>query len=548
MHRISLAVVIGILASPTLWSGGVPPARLQLLTRGINIDNWFSSYSDPKRYATRLTESDFLLIKETGLSVIRLTIAPEVLYNDADPAALRDPIRRVDNAVRMALDAGLSVIVDPIHGTSSHNDFENRLAHEASFRARVEMFWETLAHRYAAYSTERVFFEVMNEPHLSTVEKIDAGWWAPVQERLASAIRRGAPENTIIATGESWGGINGLLSLKPLADANVVYSFHWYEPFTFTHQGAEWTGEIQKQLAGIPYPSSPEAVSAAVGALQDAKARDQVRRYGQERWDAARIRKELSRAANWGAAHGVPVFCGEFGVYKKVSPVEDRQRWISDVRASLEVLHIGWAMWEYDQGFGMADYRDRAHFKGRTVDDRTLEALGLKAVSGMNATAPVPLESFISGQLSKLIMPVEDWGTLWTRDPGMGSLQVEYDDAGAPLAVHLAYRGFRDWALSTGYRIPVRPGEKLRLASRAIVAPAAVPGPSGSVSLEAVAYDEKGAVLDWSYGAVSPATGSAPQPMSTELTIEQGVTAIEPRWSGRGPNEAIMQQIELERE
>ncbi len=548
VQRVTLAIVLAILASPMLWSGGVPSARLQLLARGINIDNWFSSYSDPKRYAHRLTESDFSLIKETGISVVRLTIAPEVLYNDAVPETFLDPIRYVDKAVRMALDAGLAVIVDPIHGASSNNDFESRLAHDAAFRSRVESFWEALARRYAAYSTERVFFEVMNEPHLSTVEKIDAGWWPPAQERLAEAIRRGAPQSTIIATGESWGGINGLLALKPLADGNVVYSFHWYEPFTFTHQGAEWTGEIQKQLAGIPYPSSPEAVAAAAGILRDAKAREQVRWYGQERWDAARIRKELSRAADWGSSHSVPVFCGEFGVYKKVAPAEDRLRWISDVRTSLEVLHIGWAMWEYDQGLGMVDYRDRAHFKGRTVDVGCLQALGLEMVSGTSAREPVPLESFNAGSMPKLIMPIEDWGMLWTRDPGAGTLRIDYDAAGAPTAVHLLHRGTRDWALGTGYRIPVKPGEKLRLAARAVVIPAAVPSPSGSVSLEVVAYDGKGAVADWSYGAASPATGSSPQPVATELSIEQGIAAIEPRWSGRGPCEAILEQIELERE
>ena len=399
MQRLPLAIVLACLASPTLWSGGLPIARLQLLSRGINIDNWFSAYSDPKRYPTRLSQSDFSLIKETGISVIRLTIAPEVLFNDAEPAVFRDPIRYVDKAVQMALDAGLAVIVDPIHGTSSNNDFEGRLARDPAFRSRIETFWETLARRYAAYSTERVFFEVMNEPHLSTVEKIDTGWWPPVQERLAAAIRGGAPENTIIATGEKWGGIEGLLSLKPLADGNVVYSFHWYEPFTFTHQGADWAGEIQKQLAGIPYPSSPAGVTAAADSLKDMKGRDQVRRYGQDRWDADRIRKELSRAAQWGRAHGVPVFCGEFGVYKKVSPVEDRLRWISDVRASLEELGAGWAMWEYDSGFGFVNYQDSAHFKGRSVDVRCLQALGLRTPAGGNALAgePLPMAGFISG-------------------------------------------------------------------------------------------------------------------------------------------------------
>ncbi len=51
----------------------------------------------------------------------------------------------------------------------------------------------------------------MNEPHLSAREKVDPSWWPPIQEALAAAIRRGAPASTIIATGERWGGIDGLL-------------------------------------------------------------------------------------------------------------------------------------------------------------------------------------------------------------------------------------------------------------------------------------------------------------------------------------------------
>jgi len=38
MQRASLAIVLVILASPMLWSGGVQPARLQMLSRGINIE------------------------------------------------------------------------------------------------------------------------------------------------------------------------------------------------------------------------------------------------------------------------------------------------------------------------------------------------------------------------------------------------------------------------------------------------------------------------------------------------------------------------------
>ena len=160
----------------------------------------------------------------------------------------------------------------------------------------------------------------MNEPHLSAREKVDPSWWGPVQESLAAAIRRGAPLNTIVVTGERWGGIDGLLELKPLADRNVVYSFHWYDPFTFTHQAADWAGPLQAQLAGIPYPSSPAAVLDPLKGLADPRARSLVEQYGREAWNEARVRAGLKRAVDFAEPRHLALFCGEFGVYRKAAP------------------------------------------------------------------------------------------------------------------------------------------------------------------------------------------------------------------------------------
>ena len=43
--------------------------------------------------------------------------------------------------------------------------------------------------------------------------------------------------------------------MKPLSDHNVVYEFHDYEPFPFSHQGADWDDTWQK-LHDIPYPAA----------------------------------------------------------------------------------------------------------------------------------------------------------------------------------------------------------------------------------------------------------------------------------------------------
>jgi aryl-phospho-beta-D-glucosidase BglC (GH1 family) len=529
---------------------GVPASSLHLLSKCINIDDWFSQYSPPARYATRLGPSDFALMRSAGFTALRLTIEPRLLFDEADPSVPKPAILYVDRAVRLALDAGLGLVFDPIHGSSNDDAFERSLARDPAFGKKVEAFWESLARHYAAVSADRILFELMNEPHLSTRESLDASWWAMTQEKLAAAVRRGAPANTIVATGEKWGGVDGLLAIKPLADRNVVYSFHCYEPFTFTHQGAEWTDPLQKELAGIPYPSSPESVAPVLDGLPSKKARERVEAYGKQGWDAAKLRAFVGRAADWARANGTVVWCGEFGTYKKVAPAADRLRWIGDMRTALEGLGIGWSMWEYDSGFGLVSYRDARHHRGRVLDPGCLEALGLsvpgaaaEAASGSVPAADAdPIAAFESGAASALDLPLEDLGSLWTRDSGAGELGFDAALAGDRIgSARVVHEGKRDWALSSTYSIDVGEGERYRLSSRASVSG------EGKLSLEAVAYDRDGKVVSWSLGSVSSSRNGTEEELSAEFAIPRGVVRIEPRWSGQGPARAELRAMRLER-
>lgn len=44
---------------------------------------------------------------------------------------------------------------------------------------------------------------------------------------MAVAIREGAPNHTIIATGARYSDDDDLLSIEPLHDSNVIYTFHF---------------------------------------------------------------------------------------------------------------------------------------------------------------------------------------------------------------------------------------------------------------------------------------------------------------------------------
>jgi len=476
----------------------VPPERLALLARGINLSELFSPWTNPASYGTRFGPEDADFIKRAGFTVCRFPLGPNVLFDPARPEQPKAEIHYVDRVVRLLLDAGIAVVFDPIHGSSGDAEWEKSLAHDAPFRAKVELYWESLARHYSAFSQDHIFFEVMNEPHLTSVEKISPSWWEGVQRDLAAAIRHGAPNNTILATGETWGSIDGLLAITPLDDSNVVYSFHFYDPMTFTHQGADWVGPAQVVLRDIPYPSSPSAVAPAAAVIKNAAARAQVLRYGAEKWDYSRVAAAVKRAADWGKEHGVPLFCGEFGVYRKVSPVPDRLAWISDVRRSLESFGIGWSMWDYDSDFGIVGYAEPGWRRGPAADAANLAALGLDSGQVLaTKSGEATIMDLVSGARDEIEIPIEAWGMLWTRGRGAGEEKYLEETDQSRASVSIENRGPLDWAVSSGLRVPVVAGEEVELSSRA-----AREG-RGSLKMEFVARDAAGAVVEWAYGSVA---------------------------------------------
>ena len=378
MIRRSIAAFLFLAAvalAQTAPTSSVPAARLAHIRHGINLSAWFAQVHDPLGYTkehlqTWTTPADIALIKSAGFDHVRLSVNPQPLMDAArhhDDKA--EDLSDLDAAVKMILDAGLAVEID-MHPQS---DFKARLAKEDDFVARFADFWNMIAQRYAPLDPDRVFFEILNEPEMQ-----DAYRWYGVQAKLAAAIRRGAPANTIIAAGARWDDDDDMVFLEPLADTNVVYVFHFYEPHIFTHQGATWGAYYWHWLKGLHYPSSPENAAQVAALVPEARDRLQVIRYGQDHWDAARIEAEINQAADWATKHSVPLICNEFGVFRDHSEPQDRDAWIRDVRVALERHNIGWAMWDYSDNFGVAIKKDG----NATLDEMTVKALGLKMPAG----------------------------------------------------------------------------------------------------------------------------------------------------------------------
>jgi endoglucanase len=344
-------------------------SRVARLRRGINLSAWFAQsprgdYSE-NHLKTHTTARDIALIKSLGFDHVRFTVEPAPFFDEAHPSELNaEYLRRVDDALDMMLASGLSVVFD-IHPS---DEFKIKLRTDDRHVEAFAAFWRALARHLSARDPEHLFLEILNEPMVE-----DAYRWMGIQARVAAAIREGAPRHTIIATGPRWSAVDELLRIEPLADRNVIYTFHLYDPHTFTHQGATWGAKYWPYLKDVPYPSSPEAVAALLPTVENETARGALKAYGDERWNAERLERMVALAADWAQKRGVPLTCNEFGVYRAYSPPDARLRWIEDVRVALERHKIGWAMWDYSGSFGVAVRKDGV----ATPDPQTVAALGL---------------------------------------------------------------------------------------------------------------------------------------------------------------------------
>lgn len=370
MKRKGIFIVVLLFLLPLLSAArdaGVAQTRIDRLAKGVNVTRWFwlSEDTSAEHYRTYLSDAQMQAIRSAGFRHVRLPIEPKLLLDEYHPTELdADLTGYLKDAVRRFIAHDLAVIVD-IHAWEA--GFKDRLMTDTEMQRDFALMWQTLAEHLRDLDSDKVFFEVMNEPAPD-----DSALWPPIQAAVVQAIRTGAPEHTIIVGGANWNSIDGLLLLEPLSDSNIVYNFHFYDPFIFTHQGATWAGDTIALFRGISYPST----EGRCGQLPDFKtqaANDWANWYcNDETWDAAVIDQRVKQAADWAAQYSVPVTVNEFGVYPVVAPYRDRLQWFEDARASFERYGIGWSLWGYDDAFGLA------YSPARGMDESVLKALGMQ--------------------------------------------------------------------------------------------------------------------------------------------------------------------------
>jgi aryl-phospho-beta-D-glucosidase BglC (GH1 family) len=368
VRRLLFLSVLMCVAAQALPAQNVAFERAAKLQHGINLSGWFASAGDLSRqhFEHFTNATDLKGIREMGFDFVRLGVAPELIEHHGQVGAAHpEALEQLDGAIREALDNNLAVLVCVF----PNDEYKKGLSTGKGVDDFVQL-WRILAAHLASTDRDRVFFELMNEPQVQ-----DPYRWMGIQARVVDAIRQIDTEHTIVATAADYSSLGDLLQLEPVRDANVIYNFHFYEPYQFTHQGASWGEDNWIFYKNIPYPATTATLAEQMKNVPGDLARYELYLYGAEGWNADAIAGRIAFAAAWAREKHVPLICDEFGAYRETADPASRARWIGDVRSALETNHIGWAMWDYRGNFGVVKRTDTEIIP----DDAVLKALGLNS-------------------------------------------------------------------------------------------------------------------------------------------------------------------------
>lgn len=313
-------------------------------------------------YAITQDQADaalFQQIQRHGGGTIRLVCNPLPVQSD-DAAVRATAIAQIMQLVDRINAAGLTVIVD-LHNWPPGNppQLSAALVSNATSRIQLGRALIEIAQQLKTRPAGRTALEVLNEPACRLMKGVD---WQIVQGELYGDIRQVAPTLPLVLTGCN-GLPDDLMRLdvgRYRGDPNAIFTFHFYEPFIFTHQTTYFGGIAFRRVPFPPTGSALGTVGAAAQhlplgeALHSASAAHDLDLYLNSQQNPDFVAQRIHQVALWADRNGVPrnrIYLGEFGTSirnrdddtQAVWP--DMLRWLTAVSTAAQREHFAYALW-----------------------------------------------------------------------------------------------------------------------------------------------------------------------------------------------------------
>jgi len=320
--------------------------------KGVNLGGWLSqcgSQYNEDRYNNYIVESDFQNIASWGLDHVRLPIDYNVIQNE-DGSFKEEGFVHVDRAVAWCEKYGLNVVLD-IHKAKGYvfddKNYCSFFTDEDTQGIFIEL-WKELARRYG--NKDFVVFELLNEVTMPEFAKP----WNEIIAKTVPAVREFAPATKIIVGGIYNNSIYGLTLMDKPVDENMVYTFHCYSPFVFTHQKAPWVEKMTQECDCV-FPLPADEMRAASLKIFGPDFDGEFAQLGDAMLDKDYFVKMFAQAIEVSDKYDVPLYCGEYGVIDRADSASTVE-WYKSIHQALVECGIARAAWTYrDMDFGITE-------------------------------------------------------------------------------------------------------------------------------------------------------------------------------------------------
>ena len=321
---------------------------------GIGIGGWLTNYKrfnvlpldrrlpitpgDLEHFETYITEADIARIKGWGFDHVRLGF-DQIVLEDAPGTFREATFRKIDEFVGWCRKHKLNVVLNLHKAVGNYCDIKEsvELLDDDALQRRFIALWIEIERRYHDFPD--LAFEILNE-----VRDVDPGKWNALADRTVRAIREKNPLRWIVVGSSCWNSPDTLSALKVWDDERIVYTFHIYAPFEFTHQRGVLQAQPLYCNMTLEYPSS------------DVERYRHCRRLGWDERDpyagvAAIDKKHMSKllagAFAFAKKHpGKILWNGEFGTIRH-APAASRVAYMRDVVALCREHGIPYCVWNY---------------------------------------------------------------------------------------------------------------------------------------------------------------------------------------------------------
>ncbi len=321
----------------------IPDHQQQTLFKfktGVNISYFEEYWKTDKELLRHFPEllAKVNLAAKLGFTTVRLPVSFD-LFLEKDGVTLEKKLVEELAQVYQLIEAkNLNLIITYHYGKLY------KVANKKAEADRIADMWKQIIRTFKGKGYDQLYFGLYNEPRIAAED------WNLSSKQLITVLRKEDADRFWIVGGTNFNGIDALIDLNLIPnDKKIIYTFHFYQPYIFTHQGAPWDPQ-KTSIVGLPYPYN----AAEMPTMPENADKDTRYNYSHyaERGNKAFIDMRIKKVYDWLVANKVPILCTEVGAINTIKSAH-RNSYMKDVVEVMGKYAIPMLVWDLDQTFSI---------------------------------------------------------------------------------------------------------------------------------------------------------------------------------------------------